>query len=1464
MTDFAALRQSLADSRARVEEAVAVVTEERLSLARADVTLQEARLTGNETTISRALRAKTVADRRHADAIGELAGRQDEVSGRLHAGIGGMEASHVLDGVDRALPITLLPVRLETRFAGPPESPVLKVRIYPDDLHVDDHEPGLSEREVELGRAYWTSVRGGTPEEQAWSSLVAGTGPYRALWVREILTPTGDAGALAFPDVAIRAPGTSRPALARALPDVFLVRVRAGGQTTTVSGTPVDDTLQVGADLSDTTRRPTDDGGTLVMDERMRWMSDFDHAMSAGMGVEVPLPPSTEVVEDVVAIGVCVSLDPNASATLLSELVARHHVTHGAGFVAPGTPTNNLADTSSGWSSRPDPARVDPATRPAPSATSNAGVLAAALGLPLDSLAALPGAADADGAESEVMSRALFEASWGPYLRQQAQPGFRLSLLPAFFRHVTGLVKGGGPLPAVRLGRQPYGVLPIQPGSGWEPFAGAEEDTFVRWLADYLPRIRELWLSGVADAPSGLAVYAHEAVSTRVRIRTANASSTRPWLTSFGFGDDDASKATQDRRLLAELQLGDVLPGVISQLFTKGPANLWLPMSTDEDLDFLLGAPSPKDANSILGLLLRNAALQVRTNLADEYIRRSETLVVAAEQETVGYASALTPMATVPSAAAIGVSADVQLSVTQLATYEVKLASSGVDAAGERFVVGERVDALLADSAQIADIDRYWHRDALLSYRSAHKDLAAIPPERRGRLAGEVIDCASHRYDAWVTSLATKRLGQLRSARPTGAQIGAWGAVQGIRRRPTLPVAERPDGLPLAEGTVRDPANLGFVLAPSLRHANVAGVLRAAWIAHGGPPGGDEAPFAVSLTSARVRAALAVAQGMREGQPLGALLGYRIERFLHDASGHGVEVDWAVFVLREQFATTTTTGENVGLSAQRLVTDGWRVAQQEMDHPGSVVEALLVQAPGPAADLPGMRTALRAAVADLVASLDGLTDLGLAEAVHQLSGANFDRAAAATDMIGRATLPPEVFEVAATPRGGRGIEQRLAITFQGTSRPPGFGGSTPRARLAPLADAFVARRIGDVAGVVVRLVDEHGAQLAATTVGDLGVSALDLAADAVAPGGTVPMLTDRARRVTGAGGATSVARDVATDAQLLEVLEHAACWHHALAGRKPLSLSTFEVRTGGTPAGPDAAVLAGVLALAAELESVADPAQLSLWGLRADAPAAETGRRAATARAESDPVAAARALFGSDAVVVGEASLPPAVATALTDQGSLGIAAGDVEGWLQDTGRVRDAARALDEALLLGQLVGRSDVATVAGQVPPLPYAAAVIGDDARRWVGLPFPGALGAAQVLNVVVVGDGDGAAGPAVGVELDSWVEVVPEAAGSAAVAANLSAPDSRAPNTILLAVPADAARPWTQEALFSVVDEALELATARLVDLDASKRVPALLPAVYLSEVAEPRTWGQVVALQKVFPVRYVATREGDSP
>ena len=76
--------------------------------------------------------------------------------------------------------------------------------------------------------------------------------------------------------------------------------------------------------------------------------------------------------------------------------------------------------------------------------------------------------------------------------------------------------------------------------------------------------------------------------------------------------------------------------------------------------------------------------------------------------------------------------------------------------------------------------------------------------------------------------------------------------------------------------------NPGFVHTPSLTQASTVAVLRSGHLAHAGnqTPNG---PLAIDLSSERVRLATWLLDGVRQGQPLGALLGYRFERRLQEA-----------------------------------------------------------------------------------------------------------------------------------------------------------------------------------------------------------------------------------------------------------------------------------------------------------------------------------------------------------------------------------------------------------------------------------------------------------------------------------------------------------------------------------------------------------------------------------------------------
>src|SRR5262249_26104416 len=133
------------------------------------------------------------------------------------------------------------------------------------------------------------------------------------------------------------------------------------------------------------------------------------------------------------------------------------------------------------------------------------------------------------------------------------------------------------------------------------------------------------------------------------------------------------------RAMLAEIGFTNVTPSVFTQLYPRNAADLWLPMSADHDTEFEILSPAPKDANSVLGLLLRNSPLRIAGAATNE----SAGLGAGQPVAEVARTTPVLPIANLPAAAghAAGVISGFSAEAS-VVTPESRAAGPGKDLTG--------------------------------------------------------------------------------------------------------------------------------------------------------------------------------------------------------------------------------------------------------------------------------------------------------------------------------------------------------------------------------------------------------------------------------------------------------------------------------------------------------------------------------------------------------------------------------------------------------------------------------------------------------------------------------------------------------------------------------------------------------------------------------------------------------------
>lgn len=967
---------------------------------------------------------------------------------------------------------------------------------------------------------------------------------------------------LGFDLEALKPESWSRAPRTGVLPERFvLIAVTDGVRREFPFPNAVPSTLVLGPNPQKLEAELAQSGGDLVVGEDFAWIWDFDAAIEVGMAMRVPLPEpfASAGFDRLMVLGMRLAGEPADHKLLLEELIDNHHYSpSGMGFIAQGTPTNHTADLKSGFSTddaEGEASFAQETATPVPPAAddlakTDAQRLAEAWDVDYARLALLANAGQRDVARAKLMNRALWPTTIGYYLEELLETDDALN--DRIRRFFTADVVARGSLPAIRVGKQPYGLLVTSAFERWQPNEKIDGDAtaFLRQVHGVLTKVQTQWqalTSQVSRVDSPGDSFAHllnilglqpTSVDYQRRVGTYQAFL---WnLAHLMIGGDFGGNHPMVRyfqditRLGIDLtnQLGfdfPRLPKLFGLLFSDTTSTLNGPMIDDvataddeklaEDAElppkYSVSAggeeDEPEDRNyigwitaSTLDTLKQQkfvktdgGALPVPAALLYRLLHRS--LLLASHDATIKLYREFQLVNASVRREQDFTNVEAGRTVTRWEFMQARVDRVMPQLGNVNLAVGD----FLATPAGLA-------RPAAELLREVRESIAALEhlsTAELERLTAEHIDLCSYRLDAWQTALFARRLDALNAARANpdggarrGVHLGAYGWLENLRPAPPatvvpqeqIPVELREDGVAVVE----QPQNGGYIHGPSINHAVAAAVLRNGYLTHADQQNAEH--FAVNLTSERVRTALAFLEGVRNGQDLGALLGYQFERALHDRYLiGGVALAQFILAFRKKYPlvadkiTPDAADQPIDLKEAYQVVDGY-----------ALLEAVFLTKPPlaypygveglPADATRGAGLAIVKEVENLALTLDAISDLTLAEGVFQVTQGNSERAGATLKAMSEGHAPPEM-EIVNTPRGGAVVHHRVAVHFRtGAVASAWIVPATPRSRAVPGLNQWLGERIGPPESVQFTVTCDRDGDTRRIALSELGLQPVDL------------------------------------------------------------------------------------------------------------------------------------------------------------------------------------------------------------------------------------------------------------------------------------------------------------------------------------------------------------------------------------
>ncbi|MGB3956139.1 MAG: hypothetical protein WBL05_12800 [Brooklawnia sp.] len=1367
----------------------------------------------------------------------------------------------------------LLPLQLETKFRqDDPDRPWrMLLRVIPQPPAIDSHSDHLTPDEIEAVRLFRDALNSdealqpdwfGTPDHRrAFAELAERVGPARATWLAQH---------------APRSPGeqinpADEPAMVRGLPARLRVAVwtHANGaeQLQSIGDLP-NDPDNPDATIAPELPLPRLDAVDSVLGH---WVADWPEAVRVGLGGEFELPDGLGPAD---LRGVCVwGIGDEAAATLFE-----HQIWTGALAEAPlGVATNSVGGATTATSlagpegrstadGAPDEEawwqallrRIDPANAESaldrvihrsltgttvPSIARPRGreaVLAEAevdenvLGLFAGDAEAIRSARASFPAGTRLaplLHIALWPALWGArtWGDRWGQDGDAVERLGHLGRWTLQNVNPQGPLPALRLHDEPYGLLPITRLDAWAPTSDDPPD--LESLVDSLRAARtrlhaELVTGGTvrgADAARYAELLGRGGRSLRFGLhRWIDLNTVRPVLADPG---RYRVMVSGEREWLESSAVPDpvelpLVQGTLSTVWGEDEVARRVPLPALLET-ILAGGRTlmPSSGNPIVDL----------TGLFSSDER------YFGETEHGRYRARLRVLTDSLLARLL-----VQAGLTVSRWHQVGVSPPlGAGFEAEGWPVAALQVAGMVDPDDPAEPLRWTKPAAWLAVPNGDPTypklwgsyLPAIPPPtidsaRRKRLedaCGALLDTYTTRIDPWLTGVAWQRL-RAASDGQARHRLGAYGWVYG-------PFEGRPG-----------PTDSGLLHTPSQAQTLVATLARDEYLNNRRHPQMNEQgepPWGIALTGSAVRIATELVADLRDGHHLYEVVGREVERIV------------------------ATPAESPYLAAeqlrQRFPMYPDRPDPRQVCQGVAALESYLAGEPVPVPVSTGQLDQLR----ELQAGIDALADIALLDGALNSSSRRPGRAAASMRGVSGSGPFPEP-EYPRTPASGRELWTTVLSVIPWREPEPD---ATAAGLAEPSVAALLEQQFGT--GWTWRVDFSDGTQ-ASVLLDTFGLRPIDTVAlapaqlrlFAAAACGVQGVPTGRQASL-GPSGAGELFEPTEPDGHASAVvvdppaLATAARLCALLGG--PATDATWATtallaRYGQLKTEHDATVsrlLAATQAGASHEQQVAAVRLGARWGLTPLNTPADTAAVTAAVGGLPQPDGATP-LAEILAVMAGELeqraagvdptggadSIARAVATLAAPQGNLPVLVKWPTSRLLQTAELtsRDPTRWEGEWLTvvaptrpaLARLEAYQLAAEAAGG-----EALTVWANSGDPWLTeeiaelIAFGGGLGGTPPGYACAVGPGDALAGEdvAVGV-VDAYAEVLPLRRRDTHAAFGFNAPLARAPQAILIAVPPNAGDRLTDDDVAVMLTELRALLVARAAT--ASDRVDEVLP------------------------------------